>query len=238
MVEEKYLPMHNIESKIVLFRKGRELLSSVLKEAMQRIDKRRKRSRLSRNARHAEHRKRYAEWVAKNVIYVSQWKVDPETGESVIDLDAPKVRLDLRNALVSWTNDGLKVGMVLGKKSTAINSTYGNTVIYCDGKEVMGFDMFSDPPRKSFGEKVARQMEAKLGLVDGYFDRQIGHGNQPGTAAENAAIYVLWPPVVTQIAEIARDLPDAMQNQLLGQAKMLQSEHRVTQANPALRTGQ
>lgn len=99
-------------------------------------------------------------------------------------------------------------------------------------------DMLSDPPRKSFGEKVARQMEAKLGLVDGYFDRQIGHGNQPGTAAENAAIYVLWPPVVTQIAEIARDLPEAMQNQLLGQAKMLQSEHRVTQANPALRTGQ
>jgi len=107
-----------------------------------------KRSRLSRKTRHAEHRKRYAERVAKNVIYLSPRKVDPETGKVIIDEDAPKEKLDLRNALVSWTNDGLKVGMVLGKRSTAINSTYGWTAIYCDGNEVMCFGMFSGPPRK------------------------------------------------------------------------------------------
>jgi hypothetical protein len=99
-------------------------------------------------------------------------------------------------------------------------------------------DMLSDPPRKSFGEKVARQIEFNLGLADGYFDRKTTTEPQHVQAEETAAIYVLWPPAVMQIAEIARDLPEAMQHQLLGQAKMLQSEHRVTQGNPALRTGQ
>ena len=102
-------------------------------------------------------------------------------------------------------------------------------------------DMISNPPRKSFGEKVARQLEKRLDLPPGYFDR-LGHGydsaNPPAAAEPNTTVYSLWPAIVTQIAEIARELPESMQNQLLGQAKMLQSECRVTQANPALRTGQ
>jgi len=99
-------------------------------------------------------------------------------------------------------------------------------------------DMLSNPPRKSFGEKVARQLEDKLALPTGYFDRpEASHEPAGGISENTASVYGLWPSVVTQIAEIARDLPESMQQQLLGQAKMLQSEFRVTQANPALRAG-
>lgn len=74
-------------------------------------------------------------------------------------------------------------------------------------------------------------MAARAGLPADYFEAAT-------EINQSSAVYNLWPAIVTQIAEIARELPEAMQNQLLGQAKMLQSECRVTQANPALRTGQ
>lgn len=46
-------------------------------------------------------------------------------------------------------------------------------------------DMLANPPRKAFGEKIARQMELTLGLPDRYLDRQ-DSGNDPGTAGAPA----------------------------------------------------
>jgi len=48
-------------------------------------------------------------------------------------------------------------------------------------------DMLSTPPRKSFGEKVARAMEEKAGLPDGYFDTH-------GLAAPAFQVSELAPP--------------------------------------------
>jgi hypothetical protein len=84
---------------------------------------------------------------------------------------------------------------------------------------------------RAFRDMARRNMAARAGLPADYFE-VTAEINQP------AAVYNLWPTIVTQIAEIARELPEAMQNQLLGQAKMLQSEWRVIQANPTARTGQ
>jgi len=84
---------------------------------------------------------------------------------------------------------------------------------------------------RAFRDIARRNMAIRAGLPADYFEA-VTEINQ------NGPVYTLWPAIVTQIAEIARDLPDTMQNQLLGQAKMLQSECRVTQANHALRTGQ
>lgn len=84
---------------------------------------------------------------------------------------------------------------------------------------------------RAFRDVARRNMARRAGLPDDYF------GTAPAIN-EGTPVYQLWPAVVTQIAEIARTLPDAMQQQLLGQAKMLQSEFRVSQPNPALRTGQ
>lgn len=84
---------------------------------------------------------------------------------------------------------------------------------------------------RAFRDIARRNMAIRAGLPADYFDATV-EINQSG------GVYNLWPAIVTQIAEIARDLPESMQQQLLGQAKMLQSEFRVTQANPALRAGQ
>lgn len=84
---------------------------------------------------------------------------------------------------------------------------------------------------RAFRDIARRNMAARAGLPADYFEAAT-------EINQSSAVYNLWPAIVTQIAEIARELPEAMQNQLLGQAKMLQSECRVTQANPALRTGQ
>lgn len=84
---------------------------------------------------------------------------------------------------------------------------------------------------RAFRDIARRNMAARAGLPSDYFE-VAPEINQLG------AVYNLWPAIVSQIAEIARDLPEPMQNQLLGQAKMLQSECRVTQTNPALRAGQ
>lgn len=73
---------------------------------------------------------------------------------------------------------------------------------------------------RAFGDKSRRNMAVRAGLRPDYFE-------SISSAEEPPAFYTLWPTVVCQIAEIARELPEAMQHQLLGQAKMLRSETRL-----------
>lgn len=83
---------------------------------------------------------------------------------------------------------------------------------------------------RAFRDIARRNMAIRAGLAPDYFDPRPELG-------EPAAIYNLWPAIVTQIAEIVRDLPEPMQNQILGQAKMLQTEFRVSKNNPSARSG-
>lgn len=73
---------------------------------------------------------------------------------------------------------------------------------------------------RAFGDKARRNMARRAGMDENYFEAWQG-------VAQNSVVYHLWPALVTQIAEIARELPEHLQHQLLGQAKMLQAEFRI-----------
>mgnify|MGYP006914143939 FL=1 len=60
----------------------------------------------------------------------------------------------------------------------------------CNKPERQINDMLSSPPRKSFGEKVARGMEAALGLPPLYFDQE---SNTQGSAPAPVAMPVAMP---------------------------------------------
>lgn len=83
---------------------------------------------------------------------------------------------------------------------------------------------------RAFGDKARRNMARRAGMDENYFEPWQG-------VAQSRVVYNLWPALVTQIAEIARELPEHLQHQLLGQAKMLQAEFRIT-PNPTTRAGQ
>lgn len=71
-------------------------------------------------------------------------------------------------------------------------------------------DMLSSPPRKSFGEKVARQMEEKLNLPAGYFDQPEGRqtSEASGISEARTTIYEVkaQAPSANQLTDIERDL--------------------------------
>jgi len=101
-------------------------------------------------------------------------------------------------------------------------------------------DMLSVPPRKSFGEKVARQMENKLALPPGYFD-QIANSVTTGKVAPLGTQQTAKPyfvGTVADIIEILERLGETEQKEALGAIRYIEYEFRQRQKNSTTRAGQ
>lgn len=132
--------------KRLAMRQGKRLDAKRRKQAKKGLNKRHgKPTRLCRNARLNVHRERYQKWAQGNKVTIT---LDKHEARGLGVDGAVSVTVDLRECFVNRTHDGLEVGDVLGKRSLAINSTFGHTSIYCNGREVVHFDMFQGPPRK------------------------------------------------------------------------------------------
>lgn len=108
-----------------------------------------RRARVCRNTHAKRAQQRYAEMLSRMVIRVPERTRDPETGKLLpLTEDAQMVTIDLRCAMVSYVHDGLKVGMVLQKKSTALNGAVCSDIcVYCNDRLVLSFERGS-PPKK------------------------------------------------------------------------------------------
>lgn len=81
----------------------------------------------------------------------------------------------IHQTVTPWLNEKMDIADVRRSVLKAlIANRFGNVArqfaIAAGKAEGQINDMLSDPPRKSFGEKVARNIEKKLGLQIGYFD--------------------------------------------------------------------
>lgn len=100
-------------------------------------------------------------------------------------------------------------------------------------------DMLSDPPRKSFGEKVARQLEDRAGLTPGYFD-QPANADESGKVApfvsETIGTYDVSSPIA-DVVKIMQGLPIDDQREILGAARYIEKQARQRLENSSLRAG-
>lgn len=100
--------------------------------------------------------------------------------------------------------------------------------IACKKPEGQINDMLSTPPRKAFGEKVARQMEETLGLPSGHFDADSDYNslakNTQEYVAEATATY--WPDPIAQVVAIMKSMRASEQMEVLGAARVIQAEVR------------
>ena len=80
-------------------------------------------------------------------------------------------------------------------------------------------DMLATPPRKSFGEKVARQIEKELGLIDGYFDQPITT-EQTKVSEPEASRYAVFSPSITEVIQLMETLTHAQQRDVAAAVKM------------------
>ena len=84
-------------------------------------------------------------------------------------------------------------------------------------------DMLSDPPRKSFGERMARHIEQKLGLPDYFLDRPINaldyeqRLDNVHFVRQQAATYET--EAVASVVSIMKKLAPEMQDQVLAFAE-------------------
>lgn len=100
-------------------------------------------------------------------------------------------------------------------------------------------DMLSSPPRKSFGEKVARQMETKLGLPSGYFDQpanSVAAGKVAPFAAQQSAPYTTG--TIAEIIVILERMEETEQKEALGAIRYIEYEFRERQKKSTERAGQ
>lgn len=101
-------------------------------------------------------------------------------------------------------------------------------------------DMLSSPPRKSFGEKVARQIEVELKLAPGYFD-QPSNACADGRVTQLSAQQPTAPYLTATIAEIVailERLSAAEQKEALGAVRYIEYECQQRQKNSIGRAGQ
>ena len=101
-------------------------------------------------------------------------------------------------------------------------------------------DMLSMPPRKSFGEKVARQMEDALGLPTGYFD-QPANSVAAGKVAALGTQQSLKPyciGILADIIEILERLGETEQKEALGAIRYIEYKFRQRQKKSTTRAGQ
>lgn len=100
--------------------------------------------------------------------------------------------------------------------------------IACKKPEGQINDMLSTPPRKSFGEKVARQIEQALGLPVGHLDADGDHARSdqstPNRVAQDRATYSCDP--IEQVVAIMLSLQPNEQLEVLGAARVIQAEVR------------
>lgn len=84
-------------------------------------------------------------------------------------------------------------------------------------------DMLSTPPRKSFGEKVARQLEQKLGLQSGYFDQpsnSVSAGKVAPFVAQQSAPYKTG--TIGEILAILERIGETEQKEALGAIRYIE----------------
>jgi len=87
--------------------------------------------------------------------------------------------------------------------------------------------------RKSFGEKVARQIETTLGLPPLYFDQ----AEPVSCVREPEADYRIHSEPIAEVISIMQCLTNAEQLQVLGAVKAVSGGMMKTPRNPAERTG-
>lgn len=89
--------------------------------------------------------------------------------------------------------------------------------------------------RKSFGEKVARQIENKLELGIGYFDLE----HQPLNVVNEPArvIYGQFNELISSVISIMTTLSPADQSRVLDAAKFIENETIKTRQNSTKRAG-
>lgn len=97
-----------------------------------------------------------------------------------------------------------------------IRERYSNTArqLAVDAKkpESQINDMLANPPRKSFGERVARDLEQRLGLSNGFFDKPTGQFAEvePNLSAQESPSTYRTEPAsrAERVADKVAELPD------------------------------
>jgi len=112
-----------------------------------------------------------------------------------------------------------------------IDEAYGGVArqlaLACKKPEGQINDMLSSPPRKSFGEKIAREIERNLGLPGLHLDQTTEAEERPPTLlrlGQPTAIYK--PDTIAQVVEIMRTMEANEQLEVLGAARVIQFESR------------
>ena len=101
-------------------------------------------------------------------------------------------------------------------------------------------DMLAPAPRKSFGEKIARQMEQTLGLESGYFDNVANtcpSGQIINLGVEQPTANYL-AGTIGEILAILERLGDNEQKEALGAVRYIEYEFNQRQQNSTQRAGQ
>lgn len=97
--------------------------------------------------------------------------------------------------------------------------------IACKKPEWQINDMLSTPPRKSFGEKVARQIEQALGLPVGHLDVEsdclVSDQGHQHRVKQDHATYSCDP--IAQVVAIMQSLQPNEQLEILGAARVIQA---------------
>lgn len=108
-------------------------------------------------------------------------------------------------------------------------------------------DMLANPPRKSFGERIARAIENKYPLPPGFFDditnaskEHIEALNLRCTKVEQPApnvVYAQFNSAITEVIQLMESVDEEAQRDILGAARATASEYRLKQQNSLPRAG-
>ena len=111
-------------------------------------------------------------------------------------------------------------------------------------------DMLSTPPRKSFGERVARAIEKSYNLDPGYLDSlensEIDTNNyerlvqraQQAKAPSPKVIYGQFNSLISEVIELMGTVDEETQRDILGAVRLACSEYRMKIQNSIQRAGQ
>lgn len=108
-------------------------------------------------------------------------------------------------------------------------------------------DMLADPPRKSFGERIARAIEKAYPLPPGFLDNidnasreQLNASLAKSQAAKEPngnVVYGQFNSTITEVIELMQQVDDETQRDILGAARLAATEYRVKHQNSIKRAG-
>ena len=141
-------------------------------------------------------------------------------------MDIQTIRREALRDLIKHRYDGVARQLAIAAKKPAGQINY----------------MLSTPPRKTFGEKVARQIEHEMGLEPGYLDKPpLAYGKNdkatPPKANQGAALYDFETAPIKEVVNLMSQLNEDRQKQVISFTKHQINEQRMDDKNSTERVG-